>query len=653
MNSASCLLVALRSGISYPLFYLPGAHCIFVGQRVEVPLGKRTLMGYVIAVHTELPALEWELRPILKVLDEKPIFSQHQLDIAQWIAEMAFCSLGEVLFMLGPTPQAEPKDPSPPPVASEYVCEGEILLNQAQKQALNEIKSTEKVSYLFGVTGSGKTHVFLELMRDFVENDKQVLYLVPEISLSYQVEQFLGQFFSADILAVMHSGLTPKRRLQTWRDIQSGQKRIIIGTRSAILAPTTQLGLIILDEEHEATYKSGATPRYHARQVALYLAKKYAIKLVMGSATPSLEAYHAMQEGIFHQSMLTHRATHSVLPEIEVVDMRGRGQIFSKNLVNDVLKTKEKGRQSILFLNRRGFGRFYFCEDCGFELKCKHCSIAMTYHKAHGGLVCHYCGYQTSKPSDCPQCHSLNAGFTTFGLEKAEEQAREIFSDLRIARIDGELGKKTGYLQETLKAFHAGEIDVLLATQIIAKGFNFPHLHLVGIICADVGLSMPDFRASERVFALLTQIIGRAGRYEERGKVVIQTYYPTHTAIVHAAQGDWQAFYQQELAQRKTLFFPPFSRIVRLTFRSKNAQKAKVSCENAAQYLYKNQPQGAEVLGPAEAAIAQIAGNFRWQILLRAPTHQVLRMWIQHSEKLWRYPSQVYCEVDSDPVTLL
>lgn len=644
------VLVAVRAAVPFPLTYYTDL-IVCVGQRVLVPLGARDVTGYIVQIDTPAPMQDIQIKDLKSIVDEEPIFSERYIQIAQWIAQMNFATLGEVLFMLGPGAQTQTTERTRL-VLGEDEIEYSDVLTPAQMHALHQLQDKQGISYLFGVTGSGKTHVFLHLIRQARHRGHSVLYLVPEISLSYQTYKYLRAFFPD--VTLWHSALTPAQRLRTWRAIQKGEKNIVLGTRSAILAPLLNLGLIILDEEHDTAYKSSASPRYHARQVAMYLSKTLDIPLVMGSATPSLEAYHAMQQGRIHQVSLTERASGTALPpEICVIDMRRQQGIFSPQLVREVLQTKDRGKQSILFLNRRGFARFYFCDSCGFELKCRHCSISLTYHKSTGRMLCHYCGYQQEKPSCCPQCGSVTAGFTTFGLEKAEEEAQRIFIGLRIARLDGDIARKKTELQKILKAFREGELDLLVATQIVAKGFNFPHLHLVGVLSADIGLSMPDFRAQERVFTLLTQIAGRAGRYEDKGRVLIQTSHPENPAILYSARCDIENFYCQELTARDDLEFPPYRRLLRLIFRSKIQEKSEQAARHAAILFQQNCPEDAELLGPTEAVISQIAENYRWQILLRAKHHYLLKIWVEENLPALRAMSGVYCEIDSDPVSLL
>lgn len=643
------ILVAVRAAVPFLLTYSTQL-VVHVGQRVHVPLGARNVSGYIVQIDLPQPDSGMKIKELSEIVDEDCIFSPQYIEIASWIAKVNFATLGEVLFMLGPRTTREAAERARLNLGEEEIQHSDLLTNE-QKAAFENLRTAEKISYLWGVTGSGKTHVFLHLIREARLRNQGVLYLVPEISLSYQTYKYLQAFFPD--VALLHSGLTPIQRLRTWKEIQRGEKNIVLGTRSAILAPVVNLGLIILDEEHDTAYKSSATPRYHARQVAMYMSKYLNIPLIMGSATPSLEAYHAMSEGLIHKVRLKERASGTALPDVSIINMRNKQGIFSQELIRSVLQVKEQGKQSILFLNRRGFARFYFCQSCGFELKCRHCSISLTYHKTTHKLLCHYCGYQEEKPGSCPQCRSPSAGFTTFGLEKAEEEAQRIFIGLRIARLDGDIARKKKDLKRILKDFRDGNLDLLVATQIVAKGFNFPHLHLVGVLSADVGLSMPDFRAQERVFTLLTQIAGRAGRYQDKGKVLIQTCYPDNLAIICSADRRIETFYQRELETRKALGFPPYTRLLRIVFRSKIEEKSQRSAMLIAQHLEEICPPDAELLGSAEAAILQIAGSYRWQILLRAKKQGILNTWVEEILPDLRSISGVYCEIDSDPISLL
>ena len=454
---------------------------------------------------------------------------------------------------------------------------------------------------------------------------------------------------------MLHSALTPAQRLKQWRRIQSGEAKVVIGARSGIFAPVQNLGLIIIDEEHENSYKSGSSPRYHARQVAMYRAKKEKAKLVMGSATPSVEAYHLMENGTIKRLSLTRRVSGGQLPQIQVVDMSKEHYAISDVLRKEITRVCAEGRQVILFLNRRGFFYNFSCIDCGYEAKCSHCSIPLTYHKDRGLLICHYCGWSQRPERACPQCGSLQVGYGGFGTEKIEDDIQRLFPHLRTLRLDSDTATDKGHTKTVLDSFAKGEADILLGTQMVAKGFNFPKVSLVGIILADTTLQMPDFRSAERTFSLLTQVSGRAGRYSAGGKVIIQTCRPASYAIACAAALDEKGFYKQELMSRKMLGFPPFSRLFRFVFRSKNQEKASGAASDFAQMLSQMQPSGYrfQMLGPAECPLAVISDNYRYQIIINTDRFASAHGILSAALAAFKAPSGVYVEADVDPLSLM
>lgn len=541
--------------------------------------------------------------------------------------------------------------------------------------------------YLYGPTGSGKTEVFLTAAERVKERGMGVIYLVPEIALTPQVERAVRERF-LDSVAVLHSALTGSERLFQWQRIMRSEARVVVGARSAVFAPMPNLGLIIIDEEHDASYKSSNTPRYHARQVAMRRCKMLNIPLVMGSATPSVESWQAIKSGTFSCHTLHNRLAGGAMPSIECVDLTREGMesaCFSRRLVEEVRSTLAKKRQAILFLNRRGFTHFFRCMECGFELMCPNCSVPMTYHKAENSLRCHYCGHVERPLQLCPKCGSLNIGYSGFGTEAVEAEARSLFPNARIERADADIlssraestvsskenkavkGRggnrlKARALEDTLTRFRNGECDILLGTQMVAKGLNFPGLSLVGVMLADTALHFPDFRAAERTFSLITQVAGRAGRYFPDGRVIVQTYNPNTSAIRYAVNSDTEGFYERELKDREMTSFPPFSRMINIVFRSANETAAKNTSEEAAGILQKLSGKQIDaltgkrqfaVLGPAQCPIYKIAKNYRRRLLLRgkqiAPIAQAVRTMLHLIHKNY----DVYIEVDIDPVSML
>jgi primosomal protein N' (replication factor Y) len=474
--------------------------------------------------------------------------------------------------------------------------------------------------------------------------------LVPEIALTHQVVETFARRFGPDI-AVLHSGMSPSRRLAEWGRLRSGQARLAIGARSAVFAPVQDLGLVVIDEEHEGSYKSSTTPRYHARQVAMHRARAEGAVLVMGSATPSLEAWHSIREGRLPCLRLGQRLAGGSLPEVRIRGLAGESIPLSRALIEEIRRTHDAGRQTILFLNRRGFAYFFHCRSCGYEMKCRNCSVALTYHKQRGQMVCHYCGFRAAPITVCPECGSLDVGYSGFGTEKIEEELARLFPDLAVRRIDTDAVRHKGELRRLLAEFRSGRVDILVGTQMVAKGLNFPGVKLVGIVLADSGLRLPDFRAAERTFGLIVQVSGRAGRYHPDGIVLVQTYLPSNRTIALAAQGRLEEFYAEELDSRRALGFPPHARLIRVVFRSRSAAKAEKAAEDFARPLEASRE--AEVLGPAECPLSLIAGNSRIQVLLRGTDFGRLHAAARRALRSFTPPTGIYVEVDVDPVSLL
>ncbi len=621
-----------------------------IGVRVRAPFGRRRLTGAVVAAGSASDAAGWEIRAIERVVDEKALFGQRELDLARWLAGFYLCSLGEALFTMLPGGRRESEGGD---ADVERAGRPQLELSEAQSSAVQRVlQGREGAYYLYGVTGSGKTEVFLRVAREVLASGGGVIYLVPEISLVHQV----SRIFAAELgprVVEMHSGLLPSQRLRAWSRIREGEADLVIGPRSAVFAPLPRLGLIIIDEEHEGSYKAGSAPRYHARQVAFHRASSEGCRLLFGSATPSVEAIHSMNEGRIVRLDLPERLAGGRLPSVEIVDMKTEKGVLSRPLLEALRDAHAEGRQSILFLNRRGFSYYFYCRSCGYEMKCRRCSVALTYHKARERMVCHYCGATAAPVSVCPECGSLDIGASGFGTEKIEEELAAVFPDLRIARLDTDTARRRHVLKATLARFLAGELDVLVGTQMVAKGLDFPGVKLVGVVSADTGLQLPDFRALERTFALIVQVSGRAGRIIPDGRVIVQTLRPETGVIQRAARNEAAAFYAEELALRRQLRFPPFWRLVRLLVRGRNSERVEEAAAAAARLARAAADAGVDVLGPVECPLAMIAGNHRRHVLLRgerlAPVHSAARA-VQQG---WKKGTGVYLEIDVDPVSLL
>ena len=484
---------------------------------------------------------------------------------------------------------------------------------------------------LHGVTGSGKTEVYIRLIRQALEQGRTAIVLVPEIALTPQMVVWLHGRFGGDA-AVLHSALSAGERFDEWRRIRSGEARVVIGARSAIFAPVQNLGVIVVDEEHETTYQSDHRPRYDAREVAWKRAAQHGAVLLLGSATPSITTYMRAMPGVRPENRLTlielrQRANGRPLPEVEIVDMRGefgRGNhsIFSARLASELRRCLDDGHQAMLFINRRGHSTFVSCRACGFVVKCDQCDVSMTWHQAENALRCHYCGKTMPPPKQCPKCSSKYIKYFGAGTQKVQEEARRLFPDARVVRMDVDTTREKDAHARILRRFGIGEANVLVGTQMIAKGLDFPNVALVGVVAADLSLNLPDYRSVERTFQLITQVAGRAGRADVPGRVIVQTYEPEHYGIRLAAEQDYRAFYSRESAHRRAALYPPFTVIARIIYSAREREAAQGAAAEAEARLREQLDQlGAArdviQLGAMEAPIKLLRGESRYQLLLK------------------------------------
>jgi primosomal protein N' (replication factor Y) len=519
-----------------------------------------------------------------------------------------------------------------------------IYLNLAQIDALATITGAIGAFHpllLYGVTGSGKTAVYLAAMQKVLDRGMTSILLVPEIGLTPQMAGLLDQAFGQKV-ALLHSALTPEERSEQWRRIRRGDAPIVVGTRSAIFAPAPNLGLILVDEEHDQSYKQEETPRYNARDVAVMRAKLAGAVVVMGSATPSLESWQNAESGKYTRIELRDRVMNRPLPEVELVDMRrefqesARNDLFSRSLVEQTTAALERGEQALILLNRRGYSFAVMCRSCGVKLECQNCAISLTHHKAQSDsnaealagqrLECHYCGYKRTVPARCPKCDSEHLFYLGAGSQQGEEKLAEIFPGARIGRMDRDTVRGRYDLEHLLARLHSGEINLLVGTQMIAKGHDIHSVTLVGVVGCDHALSMPDFRAAERVFQLMTQVSGRAGRGDLPGRVVVQTYYPDHYAILAATTHDYATFAERELKFRRMMHYPPFGALANVLVQSQKLEEAAGWAGILGKYLLQNQSRGAavRVLGPCTAPIARIKNVYRFHLILKSANRKAL-----------------------------
>ncbi len=501
-----------------------------------------------------------------------------------------------------------------------------LSLTTEQKKAIapiiDSVRKRQADAFLLqGVTGSGKTEIYLQSIAEVLKQGQEAIVLVPEISLTPQmVHRFKGRF--GEQVAVLHSGLSRGERYDEWRKIHRREVKVAIGARSAIFAPFRRIGLIIIDEEHESSYKQEENPKYHARQIAWWRAQEHQATLVLGSATPSLETYKHAQKGFYRRVELKERVHGRPFPEVNVVDMRnellaGNRSMFSQSLRDELTRCVSRGEQAVLFLNRRGFSTFVMCRECGETLTCPHCDISLTFHQTNRTVRCHYCGYTERVPEICPSCGSKHIRHFGVGTQRVEQELTRQFPGIRVIRMDVDTTGRKGAHERLLKSFGAGKADVLLGTQMIAKGLDFPKVTLVGVIAADTMLHLPDFRSAERTFQLLTQVSGRAGRHEKPGKVVIQTYNADHYSISMAASRQTLSFYQQEARLRKLHDYPPYSGLFSVLVSHPDRVKVMRAGQEFARQIEKKLPPDCQMLGPVPAPVPRIKDRYRLQILIK------------------------------------
>jgi primosomal protein N' (replication factor Y) len=562
----------------------------------------------------------------------------------------------------------------------QFIATSNLVLNEEQTHALKEVAQAldlpenARPILLHGVTGSGKTEIYLQAIRAALDRGHTAIVLVPEISLTPQtVERFKGRFAEAqDAVAVLHSHLSEGERHDEWHKIHSGRARIVIGARSAVFAPLKNLGLIVVDEEHETTYKQEEAPRYHARDVAIVRAKIEKCVVVLGSATPSLESYHNATSGKYRLVTLTQRIDQKQMPLMRIVDLRQerrkekRAAILSERLLQAIADRLEKREQTILFLNRRGFSTSLLCSNCGEARNCPNCSVALTFHRhflqggssrrgetMSGRLSCHLCGHTAAVPKKCPACGQDALIYHGFGTEKVESTVAQIFPKAVVRRMDADSMTRKEAYRETLRNFRTGKIDILVGTQMIAKGLHFPNVTLVGIINADLALHLPDFRAGERTFQLLTQVAGRAGRGETPGEVFVQTYTPFSPSSQLARHHDFSGYFQQELEFRERCDFPPFKHAILITVRSAHEGRAKLSAETLKRRLNEALPEEFILGDAAPAPLEKLQGQFRFHILIRGEAIMRLSRLVRETLEKLPFPEDVTVTVDVDPYQLL
>ncbi len=697
------------------------------GMRITAPWGARQLTGVVTALRAQPPEglAPERVRALAAVLDTAPLLDGVLLELVRWTAAYYQAPIGEVMRCAlppggggAPTGSAPRRRRASMPVAAQSrqlegtpgaggcpvparACPSEAglpeggssprwpcqpawtprarvaALNAAQQAALEAINGPihgggeRRPLLLHGVTGSGKTAVYLAAMEAALSRGEAALLLVPEIGLTPALFADFSDAFPGQV-AVLHSGLTAAERRREWERLRAGEARVALGTRSAVFAPLPRLGLIVVDEEHDASFKQQEAPRYHARDLAVLRARLSGARVVLGSATPSLESFAHARAGKYRLLQLPERVAQRALPVIGLVDMgaefraavaergararRAGEEVISKALHAALAQCLQRGQQALVLINRRGFAPVVLCRACGAAVMCRDCALALTYHKSAGRLLCHLCGYSLEPPSRCPACDSQHLYFLGSGSEKVEQTLAALFPQARIARLDRDTARARGHFEQVLARFRAGELDILVGTQMIAKGHDLPGVTLVGVLQADLGLAFPDFRAAERTFQLLTQVAGRAGRGQEPGEVLLQVVHPDHYAVQAAVRADFDAFYDQEANFRRWLHYPPFAAMACARLRHRDYDRVLAYASAAGHFLRDRAAAypAIRVLGPAPAVVARVKSEYRFQFLFKSESRRALQALLADLRAFARaqkFPATALA-LDVDPLVL-
>lgn len=644
---------------------------IAVGDKVEVPFARRRkpAEGYVVSVDVTTDLEPGKVKEIASV-DRTRSLNKEMIDTALWMRKRYGVKYIDAVKMFAVNGK---RDKGSRTLGDKTYSLPEYELTDEQKAISGVIEAavesgSQKTFLIKGVTNSGKTEVYIQAVAKALDEGKTAIVLVPEIALAAQTEVRFKKRFGEDAVAVMHSKLSVSQRLDQWLRIRDGRSRIVIGARTAVFAPLENIGVIVIDEEHESTYKSDHNPKYETIDVAYRRASCHSSVLILGSATPSVISYNRAEEGIYQLLEMNNRIGSSRMPDIAIVDMRDearRGNLgnISTRLYDEIEGCLSRKEQVILFLNRRGFSTQIMCPECGFRMTCEECGITLTYHKAENAAVCHYCGRKYKVPDICPECGNRHVKFVGAGTEKIEETVKDLFPEASVDRFDLDTAKSQREIDRTISSFMKKKTDILIGTQILAKGLDFKNVGLVGVIMADVTLNIPDYRSSERTYQLLTQVAGRAGRDTEKSRVIIQTYEPDNEAIKAAQNNDYENFYQTELLHRKIMNYPPYSDIIAISFTGKKERSfgAQGTMEYAKDFSsrlgrMKNVPDDATVFAPREDTFRAGADRERTTFIIKAPKGSrsgYVQAYMDYRDHMIRSGAPCYVEIDINPYGII
>lgn len=631
---------------------------IKIGSRVLAPFKKQKKVGITVGFgESKTTGKEIRLKTIEALLDEDPLIPENLLKLIQWVGQYYISTSGTALKNAIPSALFTGRKPGKPRITYDsYIKKLKTFnLTSEQRKALTEINRVHNgVFLLHGVTGSGKTEIYIQAIKS-LPDDRGAIVLVPEIAITAQmIDRFRSNF--GDKVAFFHSGISMGEKITQWWKMRNGEVKVVLGVRSAVFAPFKRLGLIVIDEEQEASYKQFEGLRYNARDVALARAKLENIKIILGSATPSLETFYNAKNGKFKYLELKHRINQKPLPHIEIIDMTKEDKktwSFSNKLLNTLKENILSGHQSLIMLNRRGYSPFLMCSDCGYTYKCPACSITLTYHKDTKTLNCHHCGSYLIPQDLCPKCNGTKIKYIGIGTQRVEEELRTLIPELSLQRMDRDTTKRKLSHYRIVKQMEEKKIDVLLGTQMVAKGHDFPDVTLSAIVSADIALNLPDFRSAERAFQLFTQLAGRAGRGDVSGKGYIQTYESEHYVFDYVRNHDYKGFFQKEIGLRKELSYPPFSKLIRIILSFRTRDIAKKTVKDISDKIKRLETPEIDVLGPAPAPIEKIRNLWRWHLILKGKDSKALRHNALEILEMVEEVKNMRIDVDVDPINLL